>query len=87
MKNGLRGLLAITAFLMCGLVFAGPVNINTDDAQTLARELDGVGTILSQRIVDYRRQNGPFERPEDVTKVPYVGDKILKRNQQWIQVR
>ena len=47
----------IAALLPVG-AWAGPVNINTADAKTLARELDGIGPAKAQAIVDYRQKNG-----------------------------
>ena len=51
-----------------------PVNINTADAETLAA-LPGIGGVLAERIVAYRRQNGPFRAIEEITKVEGIGEK------------
>ena len=34
--------------------FAGPVNVNTADAETISAELKGIGLAKAQAIVDYR---------------------------------
>jgi len=60
--------------------FAGPVNINTADAQTLAAELDGVGMSRAQAIVEYRDANGAFSSPEEVLKVKGIGPQVLEAN-------
>ena len=51
-----------------------PVNINTADADTLTA-LPGIGRVLAERIVAYRRQNGPFRAIEEITKVEGIGEK------------
>ena len=48
------------------------ININRADAETLSL-LDGVGEKLSQRIVDYREEHGPFASVEDLMKVKGIG--------------
>jgi competence protein ComEA len=61
-------------------VFAGPVDINTADASTLATELNGIGSAKAAAIVAYREANGPFKRLEDLTQVKGVGAKTLEKN-------
>lgn len=51
-----------------------PVNINTADADTLTA-LPGIGQVLAERIVAYRRQTGPFRAIEEITKVEGIGEK------------
>ena len=51
-----------------------PVNINTADADTLT-SLPGIGQVLAERIVAYRRQNGSFRAIEEITKVEGIGEK------------
>lgn len=53
---------------------SGLVNINTADAATLMT-LYGIGEKISQRIIDYREANGPFEVIEDIMKVSGIGEK------------
>ena len=62
------------------LVFAGPVNVNTADAETIARELKGVGPAKARAIVSYREEHGPFEEVEDLLKVQGIGKKVLEDN-------
>ena len=50
----------IISLLPLAGAFAGPVNLNSADAATLAKELDGIGPAKAQAIVEYRQKNGPF---------------------------
>ncbi len=68
------------------LALAGPVNINTADAKTIASELKGIGLAKAEAIVEYRRQHGDFDVPEELLKVKGIGPRVLAANQQDIQV-
>jgi competence protein ComEA len=76
--------------LVCALLpaasWAGPVNVNTADAPTLARELDGIGPAKAQAIVDYRQKNGAFKSAEDLLKVDGIGERVLEMNKGNIRV-
>ncbi|MCY3759089.1 MAG: helix-hairpin-helix domain-containing protein [Acidobacteria bacterium] len=63
-----------------GLVLAGPVNINTANAETLAMELTGVGPALAAAIVADREANGEFPSPEALTRVRGIGNHVLEAN-------
>ena len=66
--------------------WAGPVDINSADAATLARELDGVGLSRAQAIVEYRQQNGSFRSAEDLMKVQGIGPKVFEANRDNIRL-
>ncbi len=51
----------------------GKININTATAAEL-ETLPGIGPVLSQRIVDYRKANGPFAATEDIKNVGGIGE-------------
>ena len=51
---------------------SGRVNINTAGLSELCA-LPGIGESLAGRIIDYREQNGPFARPEDIMRVSGIG--------------
>lgn len=53
----------------------GQLNINRATADEMAAELDGIGGVLAQRIVDYRNDNGPFKTIEEIKNVSGIGDK------------
>jgi competence protein ComEA len=70
----------ILSLLPAGAALAGPVNLNSADAATLARELDGIGPAKAQAIIDFRQKNGPFRSPEDLLKVDGIGERVLEQN-------
>ncbi len=72
--------------LLPAAVWAGPVNINTADAETLAAELDGIGLARAQAIVRDRQANGPFGGADDLSRVKGVGEWIVEQNRANIQV-
>jgi len=87
MKQGYRtAVRALVASLVPVVAWSGPVNINSADAGTLARELEGVGPAKAQAIVEYRQKNGPFKSPEDLLKVQGIGDKVFDQNRENIRV-
>ena len=75
------------AMLAPVFVFAGPVNVNTADAETIARELRGVGPAKARAIVTYRDENGPFENINDLLNVKGIGPKVLEDNKKEILLK
>jgi len=80
------GLLALTLALFASVVVAGPVNINTADAETLAAELTGIGPALAAEIVRDREQNGRYDSPDALSRVKGVGARIVEMNRENIRV-
>ncbi len=62
---------------------ADKININTATIEELA-SLDRVGEKYAQRIIQYRKTNGPFKRPEDILKVKGIGQKTWETNKERI---
>ena len=54
------------------------ININAVDAETLTR-IDGIGEVLSERIVVFREEYGPFSSLDELIKVDGIGTKTLQR--------
>lgn len=61
------------------------ININTATAKELTA-LDGIGEILSQRIVDYRNTHGAFKQIEDIKNVSGIGDVRFRQIADFITV-
>jgi competence ComEA-like helix-hairpin-helix protein len=53
------------------------VNVNTAGADELA-QLPGIGPATARRIVDHRREHGPFSSIEALHDVPDVGPATLE---------
>jgi competence protein ComEA len=76
----------IASLMPVAAAWAGPVNLNSADAATLAKELDGIGPAKAAAIVEYRQKNGPFRTPEDLLKVEGIGQKVLDQNRSNIRL-
>jgi competence protein ComEA len=78
----IKGLTAalVAATLLAPAAIAGPVDVNTADAKTLARELQGVGKAKAEAIVSYREKNGPYKSADDLAKVKGLGKKLIEQN-------
>ena len=90
-RRVLRTILVVTlifgTFSMLGLdrVEAAPksspikvVNINKANVEEL-QAVRGIGPALAERIVQFRRENGPFERLDDLANVRGIGGAKLQK--------
>ena len=81
MKQNHRTLVqALVAALLPVAAWAGPVNVNTADASTLAQELDGIGPAKAQAIVEYRQKHGPFRTADELASVRGIGQRTIENN-------
>ena len=64
---------------------SGKVNINTASV-SLLQTLPNIGSVLAQRIVDYREENGNFLVPEDLLMVEGIGERRLDEIREYITV-
>ncbi len=55
------------------------VNINEADAETLSRELKGIGPAKAQAIVDYRNEQGAFVSVDELLEVKGIGVATLEK--------
>jgi competence protein ComEA len=62
------------------------VNLNTADAETLQKELSGVGSAKAQAIIAYREANGEFASVDELLEVKGIGKAILEKNRDKVSV-
>lgn len=72
--------------LCLSLHAATPVNINTADASTIAKALDGIGPAKAAAIVAWRQEPNPFKSVDEVGQVKGVGASTLDRNRAAILI-
>src|SRR5438046_2378874 len=82
----MRFLTSILVSLVPLIAWGGPVDINTADATTLARELNGVGPARANAIVAYRTEHGPFKSVDDLRLVKNMPQKIIDNNRELLRV-
>lgn len=87
MNSITRTLLATCMLTISGLSFAGPVNVNTADAKTIAKELHGVGEAKAEMIVAYRNEHGPFSNADQLRQIKGIGKKTIDRNREYIRLK
>ena len=80
-------LLVSVLFLFSGssALAGGKININRATVDELDR-LKGVGKKTAIKITEFREKNGHFKRPEDITLVNGIGQKLFERNRHIITV-
>jgi len=77
----MKKILALLAtMVVAGQAFAGPVNVNTADADAISMQLKGVGLSKARAIVEYREEYGAYAVPEDLLKVKGIGPKVISDN-------
>jgi competence protein ComEA len=62
-----------------------PININRASLDELTY-LPRIGPAIGQRIIDYRNENGPFIKKEDIQKVRGIGPKTYEGLKDLISV-
>jgi competence protein ComEA len=64
----------------------GPINLNTATREELDL-LPGVGPATADRILAYRKERGPFLRPEDLMNVRGIGEKKFEQIRPFVTAR
>jgi competence protein ComEA len=62
-----------------------PVSLNSATVAELD-ELDGVGPVTAQKILDYRRQHGGFGSVEDLKQVSGIGPKRFETLKEQVRM-
>ena len=61
------------------------ININTASAQELEL-IPGIGPVLSQRILKYRKDIGRFQSIEELKKISGIGEKRFEQIKDYVTV-
>jgi competence protein ComEA len=69
-----------------GQVTVAKININTASREELMN-LKGVGAVYADRIIEHRKERGPFQKPEDIMKVKGIGERTWEANEDVITVK
>lgn len=62
------------------------VNINTAQIEELSI-LPGIGEATANKIIEYRKENGKFEKIEDIKNVPGIGDSKFQNIKEMLKAK
>lgn len=62
------------------------ININTAQIEELST-LPGIGEATANKIIEYRKENGKFEKIEDIKNVPGIGDSKFQNIKEMLKVK
>ena len=62
-----------------------PININSAD-KTELMAISGIGPVLANAIIEYRRKNGSFENLSDLINVKGIGPKKLAKITPFVEI-
>ncbi|ETK22135.1 ComEA family DNA-binding protein [Pseudomonas sp. FH1] len=65
---------------------SGRVNLNAADAETLRRDMFGIGAAKAKAIVAYRDSNGPFKSVDELLEVKGIGKALLEKNRDRVVI-
>ncbi len=92
MINSLRRIPSLLAILALVLTLAAPtfaaagqVNVNTASAEQLSL-LPKVGPSVAARIVEFRKENGPFKNVADLMLVRGIGEKTFEGMKGYVAI-
>lgn len=81
----LKSILFVILLSFAGFVSAAQIDINSANAETIAKNLKGIGPSKAAAIVRFRDENGPFQKHEDLVQVKGVGKKTVDANKENIR--
>ena len=82
----IKTLVLSALFATAALAGVERVNINTADAATLDRVLNGIGPSKAEAIVIYRKANGPFRSIDQLASVKGIGLSTIEKNRDRIVI-
>ena len=62
------------------------VSLNAADAETLRRDLFGIGAAKAKAIIAYRESNGPFTAVDELLEVKGIGKALLEKNRERLEI-
>lgn len=60
------------------------ININTAGSEEL-QQLDGIGPVTAEKIIEYRKNNGKFKTIDDIKNVSGIGEKTFEKLKEHIR--
>lgn len=82
----IKTLMIIACLSTPALISAQTININTAD-QAMLMEISGVGERLSDAIISYREENGPFKSVDELANVHGIGPVLINKNKDRLVVK
>jgi competence protein ComEA len=64
----------------------GKIDLNKADLETLIG-IAGIGEKLARRIIEYRKENGNFQSPEDLRRIKGINNYRYEKIKDLIYVR
>ncbi|WP_025028831.1 helix-hairpin-helix domain-containing protein [Caldalkalibacillus mannanilyticus] len=64
---------------------SGKISLNQGTAKEL-ESLPGIGPSKAQAIIQYREQNGPFKKVEDLLNISGIGPKVFERVKDLVEL-
>jgi comEA protein len=82
--------LCLTAFARAGnkpkVPPSKPIDLNAATSDEL-QQLPGIGPVIADRILEYRKKSGPFRRVEDLVAVRGISQKRLAKIKPYVFVK
>jgi competence ComEA-like helix-hairpin-helix protein len=91
LRGRFAGRVGLTRLALCAypdyesqLRAQGPMDINDASVEQM-QKLPGIGRVTAERIVDHRREHGPFASVHDLSQVNGIGPKTLDEIRTFIK--